>query len=151
MVARRREAQDLVLVRNGLGTMRWLAHGAERLRGGERITSGPYSVVKHPLYTDGALLVLPWIGFLSNTWLGAVIGIVVYVGSRRFAPEEEAVLSETPGGAWDEYCSMVKIPWLETLEGAAGDPQHWVHSGSGGGRRQLALEIRGQVMLLADP
>jgi len=79
---------------------------------GELITSGPYALVKHPLYTSVALLVLPWIGFLLNTWLGAAIGIVLYVACRRYAPEEEARLAETFGPAWDEYCSKVTVPWL---------------------------------------
>ena len=57
---------------------------------GELITTGPYALVKHPLYTSVALLVLPWLGFLLNTWLGALLGLVLYLGSRRFAPEEEA-------------------------------------------------------------
>jgi protein-S-isoprenylcysteine O-methyltransferase Ste14 len=78
---------------------------------GELITTGPYSMVKHPLYTDVALFVLPWIGFLLNTWLGAVIGIILYIGSRVFAPEEEMTLSKSFGVAWDEYCHQVKIPW----------------------------------------
>jgi protein-S-isoprenylcysteine O-methyltransferase Ste14 len=76
------------------------------------ITNGPYSIVKHPLYTGVTLLVLPWIGFLFNTWLGALIGIVMYIGSRIFSPEEEKILSKTFGIAWDEYCKKVKIPWL---------------------------------------
>jgi protein-S-isoprenylcysteine O-methyltransferase Ste14 len=76
------------------------------------ITSGPYSLVKHPLYTGVALLVVPWIGFLLDTWLGVAIGFVVYVGSRLYAPEEEATLSDTFGPAWDDYCETVKIPWL---------------------------------------
>ena len=42
-----------------------------------------------------ALLVAPWLGFLLNTWLGALIGVVLYVGSRLFSPEEERVLSKT--------------------------------------------------------
>ena len=79
---------------------------------GELITNGPYSVVKHPLYTSVALLVLPWLGFLFNTWLGAVIGIILYIGSRIFAPAEEAALSRTFGATWHEYCNTVKIPWL---------------------------------------
>jgi protein-S-isoprenylcysteine O-methyltransferase Ste14 len=79
---------------------------------GELITSGPYSLVKHPVYTSVALLVLPWIGFLLNTWLGALIGVVLYIGSRIFAPTEEAELSKTFGAAWDEYSNTVKIPWL---------------------------------------
>ena len=79
---------------------------------GELITSGPYSLVKHPLYTDVAFLVLPWIGFLLDTWLGIVIGVVVYIGSRRFAPSEEAELARAFGPAWDEYCDHVKLLWL---------------------------------------
>src|SRR5579872_1563190 len=64
---------------------------------GKLITSGPYSLVKHPLYTGVALLVLPWVGFLFNTWLGALIGLILYVGSRIFSPEEEETLSRTFG------------------------------------------------------
>ncbi|HEX5951004.1 MAG TPA: isoprenylcysteine carboxylmethyltransferase family protein, partial [Actinomycetota bacterium] len=79
---------------------------------GELITSGPFALVKHPIYTGVAFLVLPWIGFLLDTWLGAAIGLVLYIGSRSFAPAEEAALSETFGPAWDEYCSTVRIPWL---------------------------------------
>ena len=48
---------------------------------GELITSGPYAWVKHPLYTAVALLALPWIGFLLNTWLGALLGVVLF-GAR---------------------------------------------------------------------
>ena len=78
----------------------------------ELITNGPYSLVKHPLYTGVALLVLPWLGFLLNTWLGALIGVILYIASRIFAPQEEEELSKTFGAAWDEYCKKVKIPWL---------------------------------------
>lgn len=78
----------------------------------ELITNGPYSLVRHPLYTAVALLVLPWVGFLCNSWLGAVIGIIVYIGTRIFSPEEEKVLSKLYGDEWDDYCNKVKIPWL---------------------------------------
>lgn len=78
----------------------------------ELITNGPYSLVKHPLYTGVALIVLPWVGFLFDTWLGVLIGIGLYIGSRIFAPEEEKTLSKTFGATWDEYCKKVKIPWL---------------------------------------
>jgi protein-S-isoprenylcysteine O-methyltransferase Ste14 len=79
---------------------------------GELITSGPYSLMKHPLYTSVALLVLPWIGFLLDTWVGAVIGIGLYVGSRIFAPEEEASLAAAFGPKWDEYARAVRMPWV---------------------------------------
>jgi protein-S-isoprenylcysteine O-methyltransferase Ste14 len=78
----------------------------------ELITTGPYSIVKHPLYTGVALLVLPWIGILCNTWLGILIGIIVYIGSRLYSPEEEQILSKIFGVAWDDYCKKVKLPWI---------------------------------------
>ena len=49
---------------------------------GRLITGGPYGWVKHPLYAAAALLVLPWAGFLLDTWLGAAIGAVLYLASR---------------------------------------------------------------------
>ncbi len=83
-----------------------------RVPRGELITTGPYAWIRHPLYTAAALLVLPWVGFLCDSWLGALVGIVLYVGSRLFAPQEEAVLSEHFGEAWVRYRDSVRIPWL---------------------------------------
>jgi protein-S-isoprenylcysteine O-methyltransferase Ste14 len=83
-----------------------------RARRGELITSGPCAVVKRPLYTPVSLLVLPSIGFVLGTWLGALTGIAMYVGSRIFAPEEEAELAKAFGRAWDDYSTTVRIRWL---------------------------------------
>jgi protein-S-isoprenylcysteine O-methyltransferase Ste14 len=77
---------------------------------GRLITDGPYAWVKHPLYTGVALLVLPWIGFLLDTWLGVLIGAVLYVGSRIFAPAEEDALSRAFGGRWSDYNRSVRLP-----------------------------------------
>jgi len=78
----------------------------------ELITKGPYGFVKHPLYTSVALLVVPWLGFLLDTWLGAAIGIAIYIGSRLYSPLEERMLAKEFGAAWDEYCRKVRLPWL---------------------------------------
>jgi protein-S-isoprenylcysteine O-methyltransferase Ste14 len=83
-----------------------------RVPRGELITEGPFALVKHPLYTSVALLVLPWLGFLLNTWLGAAIGLILYAASRKYAPEEEAELARTFKSAWEQYRQSVKIPWL---------------------------------------
>jgi len=83
-----------------------------RVPRGELITSGPYSLVKHPLYAGVALLVMPWLGLLLDTWLGVLIGIILYGAARRFAPEEERTLSKAFGPAWDDYSKKVKMPWL---------------------------------------
>ncbi len=79
---------------------------------GELITTGPFALMKHPLYTGVSLLVLPWLGFLLNTWLGLVLGIVIYLSSRRYAPAEERALAETFGAEWDAYAERVALPWL---------------------------------------
>jgi protein-S-isoprenylcysteine O-methyltransferase Ste14 len=79
---------------------------------GQLITTGPYRLMKHPIYTSVALLVLPWLGFLLDTWLGALIGIVVYAGTRKFAPREEASMAARFGSAWDRYRSRVWLWWL---------------------------------------
>src|SRR5574341_1644026 len=76
------------------------------------ITAGPYSLLKHPLYTGFAFLVLPWFGFLCNSWLGLIVGGVYYVGRIIYAPEEEKVLSKEFGVEWEDYTKKVIIPWL---------------------------------------
>jgi protein-S-isoprenylcysteine O-methyltransferase Ste14 len=76
------------------------------------ITGGPYAIVKHPLYVGVALLILPWAGFMLNTWLGVVLGIVVYIGSRIFSPEEELLLSKIFEIEWENYSKKVMLPWL---------------------------------------
>lgn len=78
----------------------------------ELITTGPFALMKHPLYTGVSLLVLPTVGFLLNTWLGLALGVLVYAGSRMYAPEEELFLAAEFGSEWDEYAASVKLPWL---------------------------------------
>jgi protein-S-isoprenylcysteine O-methyltransferase Ste14 len=78
----------------------------------ELIINGPYSIVKHPLYTGVALLVIPWVGLLCNSWLGIFLGFIVYIGSRIYSPEEERILAKIFGENWDKYCRKVMIKWL---------------------------------------
>lgn len=78
----------------------------------ELITSGPFALMKHPLYTAVSPLVLPAVGFLLNTWLGLALGLLVYAGSRLYVPEEELFLAAEFGSEWDEYAASVKLPWV---------------------------------------
>ena len=97
------------------GVLIWLwstALIATKARRGELITTGPYALVKHPIYTSVGLLVIPSFCLLLNTWLGVLVGIVLYIGARIYAPQEEIELSKTFGPAWDDYCRKVKMPWL---------------------------------------
>ena len=76
------------------------------------ITSGPYAIMKHPLYTGVALLVFPWVGFLFGTWLGLAIGLILYGASRIFSPQEEQQLAAAFGMEWEKYTNRVILPWL---------------------------------------
>lgn len=106
-------AVSVAVLATGVAIWAWsVALIVTRVPRGELITTGPYALVKHPLYTSVALLVLPWLGFLLNTWLGALVGVAMYVGSRMFAPAEDAALSQAFGAAWTRYTRAVKIPWL---------------------------------------
>jgi protein-S-isoprenylcysteine O-methyltransferase Ste14 len=78
----------------------------------ELITTGPFALMKHPLYTGVSLLVLPGAGLLLNTWLGIAIGLVIYIAARRYAPEEEQALASEFGAEWDAYAHSVLLPWL---------------------------------------
>jgi protein-S-isoprenylcysteine O-methyltransferase Ste14 len=106
-------AVSIVLLVAGIVVWAWsVALILARVPGGRLITTGPYSLVKHPLYTGVALLVLPWAGFLLDTWLGAALGAVMYVANRIYAPAEETKLALEFGAAWEKYARTVRIPWL---------------------------------------
>jgi protein-S-isoprenylcysteine O-methyltransferase Ste14 len=83
-----------------------------RVRAGELVTTGPYALVAHPLYTSVALLVLPQLGFPLDSWLGVLLGAALYIASRLYAPAEEAELAERFGSDWTAYRRSVLFSWL---------------------------------------
>jgi protein-S-isoprenylcysteine O-methyltransferase Ste14 len=107
-----RAASLVVLV---VGLAAWLWSVVLILRNVPRhtlITSGPFALVRHPLYTSVAVLVLPWLGILLDTWLGLAIGIALYGAARLFEGREESELAVRFGPAWEHYRDGVLIPWL---------------------------------------
>ncbi len=79
---------------------------------GKLITRGPFALMIHPLYTSVALLVVPGVGLLCDSWLGFALGLVLYVESRRFAPSEERELTERFPDEYPAYRKQVPLPWL---------------------------------------
>jgi protein-S-isoprenylcysteine O-methyltransferase Ste14 len=76
------------------------------------ITTGPFAVVLHPLYTFVALLVIPGCGLLLDTWVGFAIGAVLYVSNRIFSVREEKLLEGFFPKEYAEYRRRVLLPWL---------------------------------------
>jgi protein-S-isoprenylcysteine O-methyltransferase Ste14 len=78
----------------------------------ELITKGPFGIVLHPMYTSEAILILPGIGFVFNTWVGLWIGVVFYIISRFFRKQEEEKLDRFFAKEYRNYCSKVLLPWI---------------------------------------
>jgi len=76
------------------------------------ITSGPFAVVRHPLYVAVSLLVLPGLGFLLDSWLVIALGVILYVFARIFSPIEEKALEGVFPREYPAYRSRVLLPWL---------------------------------------
>ena len=105
------QALSIVVLTVGVTAWAWsVVLILTRVPRGELITTGPFRVVRHPLYTSVALMVLPWLGFMLDTWLGAALGVVLYAAARRYEPDEEAGLEARFDGAWDDYRAGVLLP-----------------------------------------
>jgi protein-S-isoprenylcysteine O-methyltransferase Ste14 len=80
---------------------------ARTIEGHELITSGPYMIVRHPIYT-GMLGLLIATGLAVRHWIGLVIAIPVFVaGTVIRTRNEDTVLRESFGTQFDEYARRV--------------------------------------------
>jgi len=79
---------------------------------GRLITTGPFALLLHPIYTSVALLVIPGCGLVLDSWVGFAIGAVLYVSSRLFAVREERQLAQAFPTEYPAYRARVILPWL---------------------------------------
>ena len=63
------------------------------------ITRGPYSIVRHPIYT-GLLLALPGTALVVGGWRGLAAVALAFIGWRWKSLIEERVMVEQFGPAW---------------------------------------------------
>ena len=76
------------------------------------ITTGPFAVLLHPMYTAVSLLVIPGLGLLFDTWVGFFIGVALYVFARIFSRAEDQMLAKVFPKEYPDYRKRVLIPWL---------------------------------------
>lgn len=98
-----------------IGVPIWLVAVVQILRfvpRGELITGGAFALVLHPIYSAVALLVLPGLGLVFDSWLGFAVGAALYVAQRLFAPAEERTLAARFPVTYPEYRRRVLLPWL---------------------------------------
>ena len=73
----------------------------------ELITSGPYAIVRHPIYT-GLLLAFSGSGLARNEWRSVLAVALVFVALWRKLRIEECWMREQFGARYTDYCARVK-------------------------------------------
>jgi protein-S-isoprenylcysteine O-methyltransferase Ste14 len=80
---------------------------ARVIKGHELITSGPYAVVRNPIYL-GMFGLMVATGLVFTTWWALLAAIVVFlIGNQVRIRAEERLLRETFGSQFDDYASRV--------------------------------------------
>jgi protein-S-isoprenylcysteine O-methyltransferase Ste14 len=82
-------------------------------RGQRVVSTGPYHVVRHPMYAT-AIIFLAGTTFLLGSWYGLIPALVLILGiAFRAVQEERTLRAELPG--YEEYMAQVKyrlIPYV---------------------------------------
>lgn len=108
-------AQSLFLLRATLGSILTFGGGIfciywyiywQRRYSGELLTGGPYSIVRHPLYS-GFLVLTIGLSILYTTAETVFLVILSLVVIFYFIPREEEQLKEKYGNKYREYMKAV--------------------------------------------
>ncbi|MEW5938748.1 MAG: isoprenylcysteine carboxylmethyltransferase family protein [Chloroflexota bacterium] len=79
--------------------------GAQLFKGHQLITSGPYAIVRHPMYAG---LILAALGSLALYFTWTTLYLACFAPLLTFrARREETALSQEFGERWREYCRRV--------------------------------------------
>lgn len=80
---------------------------ARVVEGHDLITTGPYTWVRHPIYT-GMFGMLLATGLAASHWLGLLMGVIVFwAGTIIRVRSEERLLRATFGAQYDDYARRV--------------------------------------------
>ena len=82
----------------------------QRQRGHHVISTGPYAVVRHPMYS-GMSLMAPSIALLLGSWIGLAASLLIIIGGALRAVMEERALRAGLAG-YDDYAARVRYRLL---------------------------------------
>jgi protein-S-isoprenylcysteine O-methyltransferase Ste14 len=101
---------------------------SERL--GPLIDSGPFAVVRNPLYIGNIAL---WVGFALSArlvWLAAAIAVLLALEYHAIVRWEERLLEARRGEEYRDYCSRVPRWWPKSNRGVRRPRREDLFSGS---------------------
>jgi protein-S-isoprenylcysteine O-methyltransferase Ste14 len=82
-------------------------------KGHELVTTGPYALVRHPIYS-GLLLAMAGTALARGEWRGIVAVVIVFLALWRKLRLEERWMRERFGAPYEDYAKRVKalIPFV---------------------------------------
>ena len=89
---------------------RWAGRTIETCPGQTVVSTGPYSIVRHPMYAASLVLYLATPVALGSWWALLASLAVVPVYALRIRNEEEVLVRDLPG--YDEYRRRVRFRLL---------------------------------------
>lgn len=93
-----------------LGMTLWLSGGVTVMRAYNRdelITTGPFALVRHPVYASWIVLNMPGLAILSRCWLlfgGSLVGYAVF---KALIGREDEYLRKRFGQVYEDYRARV--------------------------------------------
>jgi protein-S-isoprenylcysteine O-methyltransferase Ste14 len=85
---------------------RWAASIIEVQPGQSVISTGPYSIVRHPMYSGGVLMILATPLTLGSLWAFVCAMLLCGVTAARLLDEERYLSRNLPG--YEDYCRKVR-------------------------------------------
>lgn len=87
-----------------------LRHMVRAVKSGQLTTSGPFALVRHPMYSAWIVLLFPGITLASGGWLIVGSAVIAWLFFRRWVQAEEQGLLDLFGQPYEEY--MARVPAL---------------------------------------
>jgi protein-S-isoprenylcysteine O-methyltransferase Ste14 len=71
------------------------------------VTSGPYSLVRHPLYSGWIVMIFPGIALLAGSWPLLLTPLVGYTMFKLLIHREDEYLKQRYGRSYLDYRALV--------------------------------------------
>ncbi|CCH48618.1 putative Isoprenylcysteine carboxyl methyltransferase [Pseudodesulfovibrio piezophilus C1TLV30] len=105
----------------GIGGYIWSVRAMVRAVKQNRLeTSGPFSLVRHPLYAVWILFLFPGVALASGIWIMLGAAVVAWFFFEHWSKEEERFLEEIFGQEYEQY--RLSVPALMPFLSGGGPP-----------------------------